>query len=84
MHAALLGARRYTEAIDAYNDMLLMLEQSVDPVTRGKYSSILYESVVSMSASRRIAQKLRNHIADEGSYSQRCQAHTAGRSAGRH
>jgi len=37
MHAALLGAHRYTEAIDAYNNMLLMLEQSPDPVTRGKY-----------------------------------------------
>jgi len=45
-HAALLGARRYTEAIDAYDDMLLMLEQSADPVTRGKYYPILYESVV--------------------------------------
>ncbi|KAI9571767.1 hypothetical protein HD554DRAFT_1819904 [Boletus coccyginus] len=33
-HAALLGARRYAEAIDAYNDMLLMLERSPDPVTR--------------------------------------------------
>ncbi|KAI9571049.1 hypothetical protein HD554DRAFT_2238808 [Boletus coccyginus] len=33
-HAALVGARRYTEAIDAYNDMLLMLEQSADPVTQ--------------------------------------------------
>ncbi|KAI9571008.1 hypothetical protein HD554DRAFT_235454 [Boletus coccyginus] len=33
-HAALLGARRYTEAIDAYNDMLLRLEQSTVPVTR--------------------------------------------------
>ncbi|KAH0826106.1 hypothetical protein J3R83DRAFT_5865, partial [Lanmaoa asiatica] len=33
-HAALLGARRYDEAINAYEDMLLMLEQSPDPVTR--------------------------------------------------
>ncbi|KAI9571015.1 hypothetical protein HD554DRAFT_2238635 [Boletus coccyginus] len=33
-HAALLGAWCYTEAIDAYNDMLLMLEQSMDPVTQ--------------------------------------------------
>ncbi|KAI9571750.1 hypothetical protein HD554DRAFT_1817238 [Boletus coccyginus] len=33
-HAALLGARRYAKAIDACNDMLLMLERSPDPVTR--------------------------------------------------
>ncbi|KAI9571074.1 hypothetical protein HD554DRAFT_244710 [Boletus coccyginus] len=33
-HAALLGARRHTEAIEAYNDMLLMLERSADPVTQ--------------------------------------------------
>ncbi|KAI9461362.1 hypothetical protein HD554DRAFT_1521317 [Boletus coccyginus] len=33
-HAALLGAHRYTEAIDAHNNMLLMLEQSPDPVIR--------------------------------------------------
>ncbi|KAI9567616.1 hypothetical protein HD554DRAFT_924007 [Boletus coccyginus] len=33
-HAALVGARRYTDAIDAHNDMLLMLEQSADLVTR--------------------------------------------------
>jgi len=44
--AALLGARRYIEAIDAYNDMLLMLEQSADPVTRGKYYPTSYVSVV--------------------------------------
>ena len=36
-HAALLGDRRYDDAINAYNDMLLRLEQSPDPVTRGKY-----------------------------------------------
>ena len=45
-HAALHGTRRYTEAIDAYNDMLLMLEQSADPVTRGEYYPILYESII--------------------------------------
>ncbi|KAI9571582.1 hypothetical protein HD554DRAFT_2036527 [Boletus coccyginus] len=33
-HAALLGAHRYDEALDAYNNMLLMLEQSSDPVSR--------------------------------------------------
>ncbi|KAI9571736.1 hypothetical protein HD554DRAFT_2312047 [Boletus coccyginus] len=33
-HAALLGGHRCTEAIDAYYDMLLSLEQSSDPVTR--------------------------------------------------
>ncbi|KAH0826102.1 hypothetical protein J3R83DRAFT_5859, partial [Lanmaoa asiatica] len=33
-YAALLGARRYDEAIDVYNDMLLKLEQSPDPATR--------------------------------------------------
>ncbi|KAI9571763.1 hypothetical protein HD554DRAFT_2016457, partial [Boletus coccyginus] len=33
-HAALLGARRYAEAIDAHSDMLLMLERLPDPVTR--------------------------------------------------
>ncbi|KAH0831376.1 hypothetical protein J3R83DRAFT_14039 [Lanmaoa asiatica] len=33
-HAALHGAHRYDEAINAYNDMLLKLEQSPDSVTR--------------------------------------------------
>ncbi|KAI9461112.1 hypothetical protein HD554DRAFT_2196679 [Boletus coccyginus] len=33
-YAALLGARRCAEAIDAHNDMLLTLERSPDPVTR--------------------------------------------------
>ncbi|KAH0831382.1 hypothetical protein J3R83DRAFT_14045 [Lanmaoa asiatica] len=33
-HVALHGAHRYDEAIDAYNDMLLKLEQSPDPATR--------------------------------------------------
>ncbi|KAI9571578.1 hypothetical protein HD554DRAFT_2036523 [Boletus coccyginus] len=33
-HAALLGARHYVKAINVYNDMLLMLERSPDPVTR--------------------------------------------------
>ncbi|KAI9571574.1 hypothetical protein HD554DRAFT_2168842 [Boletus coccyginus] len=33
-HAALLGARHYVKAINAYNDMLLILERSPDPVTR--------------------------------------------------
>jgi hypothetical protein len=46
MHAALLGARRYAEAIDAYNDMLLKLEQSPDPATRGTYFPISHESIV--------------------------------------
>ncbi|KAI9455960.1 hypothetical protein HD554DRAFT_2317619 [Boletus coccyginus] len=31
MHAALLGIRRYTEAINAYINMLLVLEQSANP-----------------------------------------------------
>jgi len=46
-HAALLGAHRYTEAADVYNNMLLVLEQSPDPVTRGNYfSPTLHESLV--------------------------------------
>jgi len=36
MHAALLSARRYSGVIDAYMNMLLVLKQSADPVTRGK------------------------------------------------
>jgi len=36
-HTALLGARRFAEAIHAYNGMLLMLERSPDPATRGKW-----------------------------------------------
>ena len=36
-HAALHGAHRYDEAINTYNNMLVKLEQSPDPVTRGKY-----------------------------------------------
>jgi len=46
-HAALLGAHRYAEAVDAYNNMLLILEQSVDPITRGEYPfPILHENLV--------------------------------------
>ena len=45
-HAALLGAHRYDEAIDAYNDMLLKLEQSPEPVTRGKYFPVSHKSIV--------------------------------------
>jgi len=46
-HAALLGANRYTEAADAYNNMLLILEQSPDPVTQGEhFSPILHGSLV--------------------------------------
>ncbi|KAI9457366.1 hypothetical protein HD554DRAFT_1780713 [Boletus coccyginus] len=33
-HAALLGAHHYAKAIDAYNDMLLMLERSPESVSR--------------------------------------------------
>ena len=36
-HAALLGAHRYDDGINAYTDILLRLEQSPDPVTQGKY-----------------------------------------------
>ena len=44
-HAA-LGTRRYEEAIDVYNDMLLKLEQSPDPATRGKYFPISHKNIV--------------------------------------
>ncbi|KAI9571085.1 hypothetical protein HD554DRAFT_2214537, partial [Boletus coccyginus] len=54
-HAALLGARRYAEAIDAYNDMLLMLEQSADPVTRELRKS--YVTPSQTKAAIRIAVK---------------------------
>jgi len=44
-HPALLGARPYTEAIDAHN-MLIMLEQSLDPVIPGKFFPTLYENMI--------------------------------------
>ncbi|KAI9571749.1 hypothetical protein HD554DRAFT_1817876 [Boletus coccyginus] len=44
-HAAPLGAHRYDEANNAHNDMPLMLEQSADPVARGKYLPILHGGV---------------------------------------
>lgn len=37
-HAALHGAGRYDEAIEALNEMILKLEQSPDRHIRGKYS----------------------------------------------
>ncbi|KAI9571644.1 hypothetical protein HD554DRAFT_1800783 [Boletus coccyginus] len=43
-HAALLGAHRYVEAIDAHSNMLLMLEQSPDPVTRELYKNYVNPS----------------------------------------
>ncbi|KAH0829008.1 hypothetical protein J3R83DRAFT_2460, partial [Lanmaoa asiatica] len=43
-HAALLGAHCYDEAINAYSDMLLRLEQSPDPVTRGSRNRYLSPS----------------------------------------
>ncbi|KAI9571745.1 hypothetical protein HD554DRAFT_2326879 [Boletus coccyginus] len=42
-HAALLGAHRYDEAINAHNHMLLMLEQSADLVTRAPVPSVPFE-----------------------------------------
>ena len=45
MYAALFGAHRYAEAIDAYNNMLLILEKSLDPVVRGKYFPTFHEGI---------------------------------------
>ncbi|KAI9573369.1 hypothetical protein HD554DRAFT_2310612 [Boletus coccyginus] len=58
-HAALLGTHRYAEAIDAHDNMLLMLEQSSDPVTRelhGNYVSPSHTKAAIRSAVERTQQ----------------------------
>ncbi|KAG8217956.1 hypothetical protein J3R82DRAFT_6127 [Butyriboletus roseoflavus] len=58
-HAALLGAHRYDEAIIAYNDMLLMLEKSPDPSTRGKY---LLDRIEASSEHLRLADLRKRYV----------------------